>query len=87
MPKMVSDRDGLIISLTNRKFFTLVAENKRAIIYDEYYLIFGNSELRIKSLDNKVFSNFAINNSYYASRGEKVTVLLGGGPQDREMEL
>jgi hypothetical protein len=38
-------------------------------------------------MDNKVFSNFAINNSYYNSRGEKVTVLLGGDAHDREVEL
>ena len=48
--KKTSDKDGIIFSLTNRKIFTLVERNKRAITYDEYYLIFGNSEIRLKSL-------------------------------------
>lgn len=39
---------GLIISLWARKTFEV--KDKRAIVYDDYYLIFGNSELRLKSL-------------------------------------
>jgi hypothetical protein len=64
-----SDRDGLILSLTNRKYFTLLEHNRRAITYDEYYIIFGNSEIRLKSLENRVFSNFGISNGYYNSKG------------------
>jgi hypothetical protein len=39
----ISQRDGLIISLTNQEVFTLLEKNRRAITYDDYYLIFGNS--------------------------------------------
>jgi len=42
-PKMESKYDGLIISLTNRKVFTPVIPNKRAIAYDDFFVIFGNS--------------------------------------------
>jgi len=48
-PKHVSDKEGLIISLTNQQYFTTVERNKKATVYDEYYIIFGNSELRLKS--------------------------------------
>lgn len=48
-PKMVSKYDGLIISITNRKVFSPVVKNEKAIVYDEYFVIFGNSELRIKT--------------------------------------
>ena len=41
VPKMQSDR--LIFSVTNRKLYTLREHNRRAISYDEYFLIFGNS--------------------------------------------
>lgn len=34
-----------------------------------------------------MFSNFGIGNSYYASKGEKVNVLLGRGDREREAEL
>lgn len=43
-------RGGLIISLTNQKVFYL-QEYRKSITYDDYYLIFGNSEIRLKSLD------------------------------------
>lgn len=48
-PKMVSDKDALLLSLNNQKTFRLGENNRRAITYDEYYLIFGNSELRLRS--------------------------------------
>jgi hypothetical protein len=43
IPKKVSDADGAIFSVTNRKVFTLSEPNRKAISYDEYFLIFGNS--------------------------------------------
>lgn len=67
---------GLIISLTNSKVFRC-CENKKSVGYDSYYIIFGNSEIRIKSLEKKVFSNFGIGNGFYASNGLKADVLLG----------
>lgn len=73
--------------MTNKKCFFPLELNKRAITYDDYYVIFGNSEIRIKSMEDKVFSNFGINNSYYDCKGEKVTVLLGGGMHDREVDI
>ena len=52
-----------------RKFFELKVRNKKAITYDEFYIIFGNSELRIKSQENKLFSNFGLTSSFYDSKG------------------
>ena len=48
-------------------------------------MIFGNSEVRIKTLDTKVFSNFAIVNAFYNTYGRKVEHLLGGQPNEREI--
>jgi hypothetical protein len=45
-------------------------------------MIFGNSEIRIKSQEKKVYSNFGISNSYFKSRGFKVETLLGGSPKE-----
>lgn len=66
---MVSDKDALLFSLDNQKTFRLGENNRRAITYDEYYLIFGNSELRLRSQENKVFSNFALSTGYFCSQG------------------
>jgi hypothetical protein len=72
---MVSDRDGLLFSLTKKEVFEPVEANKRAVLYDEYYVIFGNSELRIKSQENKLYSNFGISSGYYKSKGLKVDMM------------
>ena len=61
--------------------------NKRAISYDDFFVIFGNSEIRIKSQEKKVFSNFGVSNSYYRHNGDGVNVLLGGTKSDREMQV
>ena len=58
----------------------------RAITYDDYYLIFGNSELRVKTLEWRVFSNFGIMNSFYDCRGHRVDALLGEA-KEREVGI
>jgi len=67
--KLPSKKDGLLISLTHQKSFTLKQSNRGAITYDNLYIIFGNSELRLKFLENKLFSNFGSSDSYYNSKG------------------
>ena len=66
--------------------FELLKANHKAIAYDDFFLIFGNSELRIKTGEKNVFSNFAISNGYYNCQGEKVATLLGAGTE-REIEF
>jgi hypothetical protein len=72
----------MILSLWGRKVFEV--GDKRAISYDDYFLIFGNSELRVKTGEFRLFSNFGIANGYYKNRGEKVNSLLG---EDKEREV
>jgi hypothetical protein len=75
------------MSLSNSKCYYLVERNKRSITYDDYFIIFGNSEIRIKSGEKKMFSNFGLSNSYFKHNGDGVDMLLGGSKTDREMEL
>lgn len=49
----------------------------KGVTFDEYYMIFGNSELRIKTLETKMFSNFGIRNGYFDSKGDKIQDFLG----------
>ena len=77
--KVPSKKDGLLFSLTNRKAFELLQANTRAITYDEYYIIFGNAELRIKNQEKKAFSNFGVNNGFFRNLGENVGILFGSG--------
>jgi hypothetical protein len=48
-PRTPSEKEGLIMSLTNKKCYYLVEKNKRSIAYDDFFVIFGNSEIRIRS--------------------------------------
>ena len=76
---------GLLMGLWNRKVFE-VFPNKKPVIYDDYFIIFGNSEIRLKSQETKLFSNFGISNSYYNSEGAKVDALIGEGTT-REVDI
>lgn len=42
-PKMVSDKDAIIFSLSKRECFELIEAGKKAVTYDENYIIFGSS--------------------------------------------
>jgi hypothetical protein len=59
-----------------------IKKGEKAITYDDYYLIFGNSELRLRSGDNKLFSNFGIGNSSFAHNGHTLNDLLGQGREN-----
>jgi hypothetical protein len=74
-PHINADRSGLIIGLTNQNVFYL-QEEKKSVAYDAYYIIFGNSEIRLKSLERSVFSNFGIANGFYNNKGLGVEALL-----------
>ena len=46
--------------------------------YDEYYFILGNSELRIKNGELKLFSNFGVSTSAFDNRGKGRKDFHGG---------
>jgi hypothetical protein len=85
-PQSATKGDGLIFSVSNQQAFELVQAGQRATVYDDFYLMFGNSEIRLKSMEAKVFCNFGISKGYYNSRGQSVEVLLGSG-EHREIPL
>ena len=79
----VANKSGMLMSLTNKKVYPLM-EGKRSITYDNYFLIFGNSEIRIKQGELKVFSNFAIANGFFNPMGNNIDNLLSAG-KEREL--
>jgi len=56
------------------------------VTYDTFFLIIGNSEIRLKQGEEKVFCNFGINNGHYNAKGSSVDDLLGEG-KDRETPI
>lgn len=71
----ISD-DALILSLTQNRSFRL-SKGRRALTYDPFFLIFGNSELRIRQGELNFFTNFGINNSFFKNDGYDYSVLTG----------
>lgn len=49
----------------------------RAVVWDQFYAIFGNAELRVKSGEDFIFSNFGIMNSYYKHNNKKLIDFAG----------
>ena len=78
-------RLGILMSITNRKVFPLI-KGKRPVTYDNYFMIFGNSEIRLKQGETKVFSNFGIANGFYSPQGSSINDILGGG-KEREVKI
>lgn len=86
-----------MISLTNYKSYLLNNQKNFprkekpkpvfGMIYDKYYLIFGNSEIRIKGgeKEKNVFSNFGVSNSYFNSKEDKIEVLMRAGEKVNEV--
>jgi hypothetical protein len=78
------DEEALLISLTNSKTYCLNnlknnpkkdIKDKRAIhgmVYDKYYLIIGNSEIRLRQGEKKIYSNFGVQNGFFLSNGDGV---------------
>lgn len=56
--------DSLLMSVTNRRMFRK-KPGARGLVYDKFYYILGNAELRIRTNEKKVFSNFAIVNTNF----------------------
>lgn len=54
-------------------------EKAKSVVYDDYFLIVGNSEIRWKSGEKIVYSNFAISNGFYETKGTNVWALLKAG--------
>lgn len=58
--------NALLLSLWNQKSYVLQKDMK-GITFDDFFIIFGNSELRIKTQDTKIFSNFGLRSNFFAN--------------------
>lgn len=68
---------GFLFSLTGRKVYPLRTQPKLPVVsYDNYFFLFGNAEIRLKSQEKKVFSNFGIANSTFDNGNEPRTSFL-----------
>lgn len=54
-------------------------QNARSLVWDEFYLIVGNSDIRWRKGENKIISNFGLPHGYYDPNGCKVWDLLQEG--------
>ena len=47
------------------------------LTYDDNFIIFGNSEIRIRNNETQLFSNFAIENSHFEKGKNKLEDFIG----------
>ena len=78
--------DAFIMALNTGNTYEL-KKGARAISYDEYYLLFGNSEIRLRSGESLIFSNFGIANSNFDNKNQSVDALFGEGKDKRELPI
>lgn len=81
------DEGGLIIALSKDKVFRLQEKKVnparifRGMVYDDFYVNFGNAELRIKTGKRELFSNLGNSLGYYDAQAQecKYDILIGEG--------
>ncbi len=80
---------GFLFSLPLEKIYPLKNNAKfPVIVYDQYFLIFGNSEIRIKSHEKRLFSNFGFSSSSFDSLGDTAQNFLKTRVEGiRELEI
>jgi hypothetical protein len=63
---------GAIFSLTKHKWFGLKKEeNSKVLKYEDNYLIFGNSEIRLREGEFQVYTAFGASSSYFDNKSEQ----------------
>ncbi len=75
----VDYKPGMMFGFNNRKVFTVKKQpttkhNKtcpKPITYDEYYIIWGDQDIRIKLGCKELFSNYSAMNCSYEDSGNK----------------
>ncbi len=77
VPNEILNKFGLIMNLNKDQSYEgkqegLHSRFTKSMIYDDFYCIFGNAELRIKTWENVIFSNFGIMGAHFNNRGDKI---------------
>ena len=69
----------MLLCLDNKKCFKLKnTQDAMPVMYDDYFLVFGNKELKIRILDNKVSSTFRSDSGYFENYGHDSNRILFG---------
>lgn len=81
----VMNEGGLLISVTNNESYHLLKRTNKyqkiyqGMIYDPFFLVFGNFDIRIRNGSQTVSSRFGTNSSFFDSKGRRVNDLLSEG--------
>ena len=73
------EKRGMLLCLDHKKCFKLKnTQDATPVMYDDYFLVFGNKELKIRILDNKVSSTFGSDFGFFDNCGHDNTKILFG---------
>ena len=79
-----NNSQGFIAALTNRQIFFLKKNSKTVTSYNQYYIMFGNAEIRIKEKTNFMESNFGIPHKHFNTTYKTPEVLFGKTQEERK---
>ena len=76
---VIKPGNGCLFSVTHERVFRLkINQDKFGVLpYDDYYFMLGNSEIRLKTGEKKVYSNFGILASAFEAHGFSRSKFLG----------
>ena len=82
----VESGQGMIVVLNTGKVY-YPKELGKVIRYDAYEMVFGNSQLRIKTNDYTLYRNFGKANGLFDAQGDNLAALHGEGKDTREVTI
>ncbi len=69
---------AMLFELTRKKKYMTKKEVKSSVVpFDDFYIIFGNSEIRIKGNETKLYSNFGASTGIFEVGNDKVEDFFG----------
>lgn len=79
---------GFLFNATKREAYLSFSESTQGVAgYDPYYIIFGNSEFRLKSQELRFYSNFGISSGSFKARGHKRIDFMGVEDTETDFEM
>ena len=80
---------GFIFNCNIKKSYNVRSDARLPVVsYDDYFCLFGNAEIRLKSQEARVFSNFGIAASTFETGRDTRTKFLNiENPNDNELDL
>ena len=81
-------KKSFLFNLNEPRFYSLNEQEKsRPFMYDNFFLVVGNSEIRVEHNKRLLYSNFGARMSFFETGGDKIEDFLGQKKNEIEFEV